>query len=287
LTYHRRVPTEFAVDVPGGRLVGWESGSGTPALVLHGGPLSDYTAPLAALFPELRMVRYQQRGLSPSTLEPPFDVETHVADAVAVLEALGLDRVWAIGHSWGGHLALHLAVAHPERLAGVVAIDPLGAVPDGGWGALDRNLFERLAADSPEDAARAKELDERAMAGNASDAEADESLGLVWPYYFSDPRDAPPVPDVRSSVPLYAAVVQSVYDHFERRTLEDGLPRFSGPMLVAHGEDDPLPLDASRKTVGLVPGARLATLPRCGHFPWLERPDELAAVVRRFISQAD
>jgi pimeloyl-ACP methyl ester carboxylesterase len=278
------VPTEFAVDVPGGRLVGWESGNGVPALVLHGGPLSDYTAPLAALFPQLRTVRYQQRGLAPSTLEPPFDVEVHVADALAVLDALELDRAWAIGHSWGGHLAFHVAVAHPDRLTGVIAIDPLGAVPDGGWGELDRNLFDRLAADSPAGSARAKELDERAMAGEASDAEAEESLELVWPYYFSDPQTAPPVPALRLSVPLYAGVVQSVYDHFARRTLEDGLPRYSGPMLLVHGENDPLPLEASRKTVELVPGAALVPLADCGHFPWLERPDELASHVRGFVS---
>jgi pimeloyl-ACP methyl ester carboxylesterase len=32
-----------------------------------------------------------------------------------------------VGHSWGGHLALHLLLAHPDRLLGVVAVDPLGA----------------------------------------------------------------------------------------------------------------------------------------------------------------
>ena len=137
----------------------------------------------------------------PSTQAEPYDVETHVADAVRVL-------------------AFHLAVAHSDRVLGVVAIDALGAVPDGGWEDLDSNLVERLARDSPEAAARAKEIDERAMAAEGSDAEVLESLELVWPFYFSNPGDAPPLPETRISVPLYAAVVDSVHEHFERGTLE-------------------------------------------------------------------
>jgi pimeloyl-ACP methyl ester carboxylesterase len=78
----------FAVEVPGGKLRAWRVGSGPPALVLHGGPLSDYTEPLGELLaPVLGCVGYQQRGLPPSTLEPPLDVDAHVRDAVAVLDA--------------------------------------------------------------------------------------------------------------------------------------------------------------------------------------------------------
>jgi proline iminopeptidase len=82
------VAASFTVDVPGGVLGGSEAGDGQPALVLHGGPMSDYTASLVeALPPGLRTIRYQQRGLAPSTVEGPFDIETHVADAVRVLDA--------------------------------------------------------------------------------------------------------------------------------------------------------------------------------------------------------
>lgn len=274
---------QFSVDVAGGRLVGWQAGDGTPALVLHGGPLSDYTAPLVAQLPgSLRTIRYQQRGLPPSTLAEPYTVEAHVEDAVGVLDALEIERAWAIGHSWGGHLAFHLAVTCPERLLGVVAIDPLGAVPDGGWGDLERNLFERLERRSPEGAARAQELDRRAMAGEGSDEEMRESLALVWRFYFAQPEAAPPMPEFGVSVELYAGVASSIYEHFERGTLADGLPRYRGPFLLVHGELDPLPLAASRATAALVPGAVLEPIADAGHFPWLERPDEFSAVLAAF-----
>ena len=94
--------------------------------------MSDYLADLAAeLYPVMTIARYQQRGLAPSVVDGDRTVEGHVADAVAVMDALGWDKAWVIGHSWGGHLAMHLAVARPDRLLGMVALDALGAVPDG------------------------------------------------------------------------------------------------------------------------------------------------------------
>ena len=170
------------------------------------------------------------------------------------------------------------------RLLGLVGIDALGAVPDGGWSDLDRNLFERLASHSPAGAVRAEEIDQRAMVGEASDAEMRESLALVWPYYFARPEDAPPCPDFGVSIPLYAGVVASVHEHFERGTLERGLPDFGGPFLLIHGEADPLPIDACRKTADLHGRASVVALTDAGHFPWLERPDAVRSALTTFLA---
>ena len=80
--------TDFAVEADGGRIAGWLAGSGPPALVLHGGPgLSDITEGLAAeLADRFSTIRYQQRGLAPSTVEGPFTVEQDVgADRIRPL----------------------------------------------------------------------------------------------------------------------------------------------------------------------------------------------------------
>jgi proline iminopeptidase len=112
----------FESAVVGGVLPGHVGGNGAPALLLHGGPgapdyLGGCAAELGGIFTTLR---YTQRGTPPATAGPPYSVESHMNDALAVLDTFGLERVWAIGQSWGGQLALHLAVAHPERLYGVV-----------------------------------------------------------------------------------------------------------------------------------------------------------------------
>ena len=79
----------FTASVPGGVITASQTGSGAPVLLLHGGPgLSDYTAPLTAeLDDAFTVIRFQQRGLEPSITSGPFDIDRHVADAVAVLDA--------------------------------------------------------------------------------------------------------------------------------------------------------------------------------------------------------
>src|SRR5437867_1666012 len=101
-----------------------------PALFLHGGPgMSDYTGGLAEeLAGRFEPVRHQQRGVAPGPLDGPFTVEQFAADAVAVLDECGLARAWLVGHSWGAHLAMHVAVTHPERVVGIVAVGALGAL---------------------------------------------------------------------------------------------------------------------------------------------------------------
>jgi pimeloyl-ACP methyl ester carboxylesterase len=262
---------EFAADVPGGVITASRSGSGAPVLILHGGPgLSDYTAPLAAeLDDAFDVIRLQQRGLAPSTTSGPFDVDRHVADAIAVLDAAGADRAYVIGHSWGGHLAMHLAARHQDRLLGLVAVDPLGAVPDGGEGDLGRILAERIP---PGQAARAAELDERAMAGEGTVHDALEGLAIVWPGYFSSPRKAPPMPPLDLSLECYAGTFASVHRHFEQQTLERGLPSLTIPAVFVLGAASPIPPGHGVASAALIPGARYVIEDDCGHFIWLERP---------------
>jgi len=91
-----------------------------------------------------RAVRYQQRGLAPSALSGPFTVERHRADAIAVLDTLGIGEAVVLGHSWGGHLALQLGLFHPDRVAGLVIVDSFGAVGDGGVAEMGQHLIEPL-----------------------------------------------------------------------------------------------------------------------------------------------
>jgi pimeloyl-ACP methyl ester carboxylesterase len=262
---------EFAAKVPGGLITASRSGSGAPVLILHGGPgLSDYTAPLAGeLDDAFGVIRFQQRGLAPSTTSGPFDVGQHVADAIAVLDAAGAGRAYVIGHSWGGHLAMHLAARHQDRLLGLVMVDPLGAVPDGGENDLGRILAERIP---PGQAARAAELDERAMAGQGTVQDALEGLAIVWPGYFSSPLKAPPMPPLGLSLECYSGTFASVHWHFEQQTLERALPSLRVPAVFVLGAASPIPPRHGVASAALIPGARHVIEDDCGHFIWLERP---------------
>ena len=273
---------EFLVPVPGGSITGWAHGDGPPVLILHGGPgLSDYTEPLTEeLADGFRVLRYQQRGLTPSVTSGPFSVDQHVADAIAVLDAAGAGRAYVIGHSWGGHLAMHLAVQHPGRMLGVVIADPLGAVPDGGLSDMEQNLTERIR---PDLAARAMELDARAMAGEGTPEDALESLAIVWPGYFSSLDKAPPMPPIRMSVDCYAQTFASINEHFDRHTLERLLPALTMPIVFLLGADSPIPPSHGIASAALNPGARCVVEEDCGHFPWIERPGSVRKALEQVL----
>lgn len=273
---------EFLAPVPGGSITGWADGDGPPVLVLHGGPgMSDYTAPLADEIADgFRVLRYQQRGLAPSVTSGPFSIDQHVADAIAVLGAAGADRAYVIGHSWGGFLAMHLAVQHPGRVLGLVIADPLGAVPDGGLSDLGQTLTARLR---PELVARAQELDERAMAGEGTAEEAVESMAIVWPGYFSSVDKAPPMPPLRMSVECYAQTFASILEDFDRHTLEQSLPDLTMPAVFVLGADSPIPPRHGIASAALIPGARYVVEEECGHFPWIERPGSVRKALEQVV----
>jgi pimeloyl-ACP methyl ester carboxylesterase len=260
-------------------LRGWVQGDGTPLLLLHGGPGLSYDY-LDGVAEELSgcgsVAAYQQRGLAPSGLDGPFTVADHCADVGRVLDGLGWDRAVMVGHSWGGHLALHVAVTAPQRVAGVLALDPLGGVGDGGSQDFEAEMFRR----TPEDVRqRAQELDERAMRGEGSEADALESLRLVWPAYFPSWSAAPRMPPIRLSVAGYAETWVSVLAELPR--LEAALPGIDVPVGFVVGAASPMPSTASTDTAALIPGAWVEVVPGAGHFPWMDAPGCVRAGLRR------
>ena len=273
----------FEIGVDGGLLRGAVVGRGEAVLLLHGGPGLPWTY-MQALVDEIcdgyQVAVYQQRGLPPSTAAGPFDVPTQVADVVAVLDGLGWDRAVVIGHSWGGHLLLHLLAAHPERVAAAMVVDPLGGVGDGGEAQFEAELNRRTP---PESVERAQELDQRVMGGQGTKADALESLRLYWPAYFANPAAATPFPFMQLSVEAYSATLESL--HTELPALAGRLDGLAVPTLFVHGAGSPIPVAASTDTAQAIgPAAAVQVLDGVGHLVWLDRPGVVRAALDRLVN---
>jgi pimeloyl-ACP methyl ester carboxylesterase len=271
--------TRFAAATASGEIAGWVTGDGPAVLLLHGGPglgfeyMDDVVTEIA---PHHRVATFQQRGLAPSVLDGEFTIAEAVADIVAVLDALGWETAHLLGHSWGGHLALHAAAAIPDRLAGVLAVDPLGAVGDGGAAAFGAELVARLTdASRP----RVEELAAKEEAVGLSLDEEMEQLRLLWPSYFADPATAPEMPPVRmspgSSEGLWGEIVARL------PALEAGLPSIVTPVGILMGEGSPMPTTAGSDTAGRIPGGWSEVVPGAGHFVWIESPGAVLAALER------
>jgi proline iminopeptidase len=273
----------FLADTDAGQISGHEGGDGPSLLLLHGGPgLSDYMNMLAGETAGWRTIRYQQRGLAPSAADGgPCTVDRHVADAVAVLDALDPGPVVVLGHSWGGYLALALAVAAPDRVRALLLVDPLGAVdPDGGASLLGQALPARLPAAT---LARLGEAAARVGDRVPTDDEFAEQFALIWAGYFADPAQAPPIPDgLRASVQTNqegsVSVAEALAGGFAAK-----LAGVTAPAVFLLGDHSPMPLSVGRQTAAMIPGAEVVVVPGAGHLPWHERPGCVADALARFL----
>jgi proline iminopeptidase len=274
----------FAVSGDAGELVGYRSGGGAHVLMLHGGPgLSmDYLEGLVVeLADRYEVAVFQQRGLPPSTEDGPFTIARAVADVDAILKGLGWKRSLLLGHSWGGHLALHVAASRPELLAAVMALDPVGAADDGGLTAFSGVLTARAA---PE---RRERLEQLHAIPDAEATEADhlELMRIVWPGYFAHPASAPAMPSIRAcaaaSAGLWAELVALM------PTLAVDLGATQLPMTLIGCTGSPIPVEAVRRTADLAPHAELEVFEGVGHFPWLEQPGLVVAAMDRLARRAD
>jgi pimeloyl-ACP methyl ester carboxylesterase len=261
----------FAAPAVGGELCGWVQGDGTPVVLLHGGPGLSYEyldAVAADIGDGFWVAAFQQRGLSPSTVDGPFTMGQAIDDVLAVLDGLGWDRVIFVGHSWGGHLGLRLAAAHPDRMLGALILEPIGVVGDGGTAAFEAEI----AARTPKaDRARMTELDQRAMEAKGTPEELRESLRLVWPAYFADPTHSFAMPEPRISIEAYSGLIHAIAEETDAvaASLSGGKVRYH----VVAGAGSPIPWgQAARASAELSPNGSLAVLPGAGHFPWFEVP---------------
>jgi pimeloyl-ACP methyl ester carboxylesterase len=140
-----------------------------------------------------------------------------------------------------------LLAAYPERVAAAIVVDSLGGVGDGGEAQFEAELNRRTP---PESVERAQELDERAMDGQGTEAEAVESLRLYWAAYFVNPAAAPPFPDMQLSVEAYSATFESL--HTELPALAGRLVGLAVPTVFVHGAGSPMPVEASTDTAQVI-----------------------------------
>lgn len=123
-------------------------GPGRPVVYLNGSYASQrhWRPVIAELGPDWRHITYDERARGRSSRSADYSFEACVRDVGAVLDATGVQRPLLVGWSYGAIVAVHWVDRHPDRVAGVVAVD--SAVPYGLTGAAGqeriRALFHRM-----------------------------------------------------------------------------------------------------------------------------------------------
>ncbi len=103
-------------------------GAGEPVLLIHGSHIAGSFIPLLAqpsMSDGYMLIRYHRRGFydsAPAT--GPVSMSDQAADAAALLEHLGVQASHVVGHSYGGAIALQLALDAPERVHSLAVLEP-------------------------------------------------------------------------------------------------------------------------------------------------------------------
>ena len=110
----------------------WGAGEAPSVVCVHG--VAQHGGVFAELGKRLAAVGYavtavDLRGHGESGREPPWNIQTHVADLLETVEGLGIGRAAWIGHSFGGRLAAEVAAAHPECVDSLALLDSGLVVP--------------------------------------------------------------------------------------------------------------------------------------------------------------
>lgn len=245
-----------------------DDGAGEPLLLIQGLGYSldmwhRFAPPLRERF---RVVVFDNRGVGRSDVpSPPYSIPDMARDAVAVLDAAGIDRAHVVGTSMGGVIAQELALLHPDRVMSLA----LYCTACGGPNSVpaDQEVLDILLART----GMTMEEGTRAMLPyiydpTTSQALIDEDLAIRERTY--------PSPD--GYIGQLMAV--SGYD------LSDRLASLDVPTLVVHGVSDRLIPPANGQDVASrIRNARLVMLDDASHILFTDRTDACIEVLTQFL----
>lgn len=252
------------VDTRVGALALADHGAGIPVVfwpsLFSDHRLFDHVVPLLA--DAWRVLRIDGPGFGQS--DPPrgeVQPQTYAEAVIDVLDALGIERAFVAGCSWGGQIAVHAGISAPARVRGVLALNTPLAPSRGG------HAFEVFGT---------RWIGATRFWGN----------GVARSMF---------APAARRAHPARIASFVSAFQGFDRRAasrtvrtvmtrfagLGDLLPRLTVPTAIVMGEQDRLyPVAALQPLARRAAAARLHIVPACGHLAPLEAPHAVAAALR-------
>jgi pimeloyl-ACP methyl ester carboxylesterase len=248
-------------------------GEGEPVLFIHGSFIAETFRPICdepALARVYRLIIYHRRGYVGSThLTQILSVPEQAADCRALLRHLGINRAHVVGHSFGGVVALQLALDAPELVGTLALLEPALAVGASGPG------YRQALANSSQryrDAGAAVALD--------------ETLRARWPEYGGPlEKQLPGAFDqaMADAPDVFEWELPGLLDwDFDQETAE----RITQPVLSVLGSQSEALWsrfgETHRALCAWLPKAEAYILPGAHHFLQVENPYDMAQAIASF-----
>ena len=242
-----------------------DSGGDGPAIIFSHGFLMDHTmfdAQVDALSGDYRCIAWDERGFGATPATGPFTYWDSADDAVGLLDHLGIDQAVFTGMSQGGFLSLRAALAHPDRVRGLVLIDTQAGQEDPAVVESYQGMIDHWLSDAP-----LGEIGEIVASLILGDAD----LAATW-------------------IPIWEARRQDFTTHVAecllgRDDITDRLGEISCPALVIHGDADAaIPVELGQLLADRIPNASIEVMPGGSHAANMTHPAETNAAMAAFLA---
>ncbi len=274
--------TEHLVDLSTLRLhyVDWGNAQSPPLLLVHGhsgtAHFWDYVAP--AFSDRFHVVALTLRGRGRSDYAPKgrYQVEDYAADLWELTQKLEVDRLVYVGASLGGLIGQWYAVAHPEQVEKLVMVDISGQVGDA-----QSPATPAQSLDDPEEFDSLQEA-EACLRRRSLFARVNETAMQVMLQegFKRTPNGAWTwtldrwLQEERTRLGNYG---------FFPRVWEEAAGIRCPTLIVRGGDSEVLTPTLLRRSQETIPNCQAVEIPGCGHFPYLEKPQEFIQALQQFV----
>jgi proline iminopeptidase len=279
---------EGYLEVNGTTLFYKTMGKGDPIVVLHGGPGFDHRQFLPYIWElasEHQVILYDQRGtgLSSGPVDSlSINIDSFIADIEGIRRAFDLEKINLLGHSWGGILAMHYGIAHPERLRSLILCSTAASAES------FTEMRENYEADRlPGDGERLMEIYSSEKFKSDDPRTIEQFWRLYFKPYFADQSlvaglDLQFTPNtIRYSNQVAGYVLGSI-GAFE---LHEQLQVIECPTLVIHGDADPMPYRYAERIHENIPGSELVIARDAGHWLFVDATDVFRDSILDFLAK--
>lgn len=275
------------LEINGSKVFYKTLGQGEPLVVVHGGPVMDhlYFLPhFEELAKDYQLIFYDQRACGRSSIDvdtATMNLVGFVEDIEQIRQALKLERINLLGHSWGGLLAMKYVIKYPENLDHLILSNSMApSVAD--WQLEGGRVSERATNKDRED--RQTIMESGALQANDPSKAIEKLLRISFRPQMYDTTNLSKlnlyVPqDYMQRSQIFGLLGPDLSDF----NLYPDLSKIACPTLVVYGSEEPAVSLFAKKMTDSLPNAELAIIENSGHFPFIENPMSFFKVIKSFL----
>jgi proline iminopeptidase len=278
------------LDIDGAKLFLRLVGAGEAIVIVHGGPgmSHDYLVPqlIDLLASDYQLIFYDQRasgrssGVDDTTR---LTMSQFVRDLESIRQELKINRLNLLGHSFGGLLTMHYAIAYPNNVNKLLLIDSSPA----SW-ELNFPYFRRAIAERQTETDKQKLSAIKSKEGFGTNPNLmDSYMKIFFRVFFKNPS-------LSQNLILgidehwllnYNVTGNFIWKDLGKYDIHHKLKYINVSTLITHGDNSVIAMEGAKEINKQIPNSKLIIMKDVGHFPYIEDPKAFNRIVRNFLKE--